>query len=74
MAIELEKGSLNINQIIAQKYESDVIDGDCIVPDTKPDILGIIETSGVISIYKKEVLDGKVRIEGRVNPKNDLYF
>ncbi len=67
MAIELEKGSLNINQIIAQKYESDVIDGDCIVPDTKPDILGIIETSGVISIYKKEVLDGKVRIEGSVN-------
>ena len=67
MAIELEKGSLNINQVIANKIENDVIEGDCIVPDTKPDILGIIETSGIVNIYKKEVLDGKVRIDGCVN-------
>ena len=66
MAIELEKGSLNINQIIGSKYLTDTIDSDCIVPDVKPDILEIVGTSGVINIYKKELTDGKIRIDGSV--------
>lgn len=66
MAIELEKGSLNINQIIAQKSVTDTVDSDCIVPDVKPDILEIVGTSGVINIYKKELSNGKIRVDGSI--------
>ena len=38
-----------------------------IVPDSKPDILNTISTSGVVCVYKKEVLDGKVRVDGNIN-------
>lgn len=40
---------------------------DFIVPDIKPDILNTIRTNGTVCIYKKEVMDGKVRIEGSIN-------
>ena len=64
MAIEVEKSNLSINQIVADKNENVMIEGDCIVPDVKPDILEIIGTSGIINVYKREVSDGKVRIDG----------
>lgn len=38
-----------------------------IVPDSKPDILNTISTSGVVSIYKKEIQSEKVRLDGTVN-------
>ena len=38
-----------------------------IVPDSKPDILNTICTSGVVSIYKKEVQEEKMRIDGTIN-------
>ena len=66
MAIKLEKGKLAVNQVMANRLESIDVDGDCIVPDVKPDILEIVGTSGIINIYKKEVMDGKVRIDGSV--------
>lgn len=40
---------------------------DFIVPDIKPDILNTIRTNGTVCIYKKEVMDGKVKIEGSIN-------
>ncbi len=67
MAIELEKNTISINQIIANKIENTVIEGDCIVPDVKPDIMEIIGASGIVNIYKKEVSEGKVRIDGCIN-------
>lgn len=67
MAIEVEKKNLSINQIIANKNELSIIEGDCIVPDVKPDIMSIIGTSGILSIYKREISDGKVRIDGSVS-------
>lgn len=67
MAIEVEKSSLSINKIIANKTEIATIEGDCIVPDIKPDIIDIIGTSGIVSIYKKEITEGKMRIDGAVS-------
>lgn len=40
---------------------------DFVVPDIKPDILNTIRTNGTVCIYKKEVTDGKVKIEGSIN-------
>lgn len=67
MAFEIEKNNLAINQIIANKEEQVTIEGDCIVPDVKPDVINIVSTSGVVSVYKKEVSEGKVRIDGAVS-------
>ena len=66
MSIKVEKSNLALNQIITNKNENALIEGDCIVPDIKPDIMNIIETSGNVCIYKKEMTDGKIRIDGCV--------
>ncbi len=67
MSIETAKDSLVLNQIIDQKTDTILVEEDCIVPDIKPDILNVISTSGIVCIYKKEILDGKIRLDGCVN-------
>ena len=67
MIVETIKESLSVNKLIATKAEVILVEGDMIVPDSKPDILNTICTSGVVCIYKKEVLEGKVRIDGNIN-------
>lgn len=66
MVVDTTKESVCINQIVGQKNENRLIEGDMIVPDIKPDILNTITTSGNVCIYKKEVLDGKIKIDGTV--------
>ncbi len=67
MSVDVTRESLCVNKIVGQKIENFVVEGDMIVPDIKPDILNTISTSGNICIYKKEVLDGKVRIDGKIS-------
>lgn len=67
MIIETLKETLHVNKSVATKKEIIMIEGDMIVPDSKPDILKTISTSGVTSIYKKEVLDGKIKVDGNIN-------
>lgn len=65
--LEAQRENLSINKLIAEKKEIIFAEGDMIVPDSKPDILNTICTSGVVSIYKKEAQDGKVRLDGAIN-------
>lgn len=65
--IEAQRENLSINKLIAEKREIIFAEGDMIVPDSKPDILNTICTSGVVSIYKKESQDEKVRLDGAIN-------
>ena len=67
MIVETKKESLCINQIIAKKSQDVTIEGDVIIPDIKPDILNAINTNGTVCVYKKEIIDGKVRLDGSVN-------
>lgn len=67
MEVNTLKENLCINKLVATKKEIIFVEGDMIVPDSKPDILNTICTSGVICIYKKEVLDEKIRIDGNIN-------
>lgn len=66
MDIETLKENLCVNQIIGKAKENIIAEGDVIIPDIKPDILSTINTNGTVCIYKKEILDGKVRIDGGV--------
>lgn len=65
--IEAQRENLSINKLIAEKKEIIFAEGDMIVPDSKPDILNTICTSGVVSVYKKEAQEGKVRMDGAIN-------
>lgn len=66
MVVDTNKESININKIVFEKKEMIFVQGDMIVPDSKPDILSTIDTSGNLCIYKKEIMDGKIKIEGNV--------
>lgn len=67
MKIETDKDMVCVNKIVEQKQETVFVEGDVIIPDVKPDIISSVSTSGNICIYKKELLDGKVRIDGSIN-------
>lgn len=66
MEINTTKETLNVNKMICEKREMINIQGDMIVPDSKPDILNTITTSGNACIYKKEVMEGKIRLDGNI--------
>lgn len=67
MVVDTTKEQIVLNQIVGQKREIRMVEADVIVNDIKPDVLNIVSTSGIINIYKKEVMDGKVRIDGGIN-------
>lgn len=67
MQVTTSKQTLCINQVIGQKTDTAMVEEDFVVPDIKPDILNTIRTNGTICIYKKEVMDGKVKLDGCVN-------
>lgn len=67
MAVETAKDKIKLSQIVGQKQEIITVDGDVIVNDVKPDILKVINTNGTICIYKREALNGKVKLEGCIN-------
>ena len=67
MEVDVSKQSLTINKLMGTKTKTVTIEGDMIVPDVKPDILSTIDSVGNICIYKKEVLDGRVRYDGGIN-------
>lgn len=73
MEVNVTKQNVIVNKLISTKKEIVSIEGDMIVPDIKPDILNTIDTVGNVCIYKKEVLDGKVRFDGSVD-LNIIYL
>ena len=67
MAIETTRDNICVNHTIVQKTETVIVEGDSIIPDIKPDILNAISTSGTVCIYKKEINEGKVRLDGCID-------
>ena len=73
MEVDATRQTITVNKLVSTKKELVTIEGDMIVPDVKPDILNTIDTAGNVCIYKKEVLDGKVRFDGSIN-LNVIYL
>ena len=65
--VETNKENICVNKIVGQKKDFIFVEGDVIVPDVKPDILNTVSTTGNAFIYKKEVTDGKIKLEGSVD-------
>lgn len=67
MKVEVTKKDICINRVVTQQVNKFNVEEDVIIPDIKPDILKSISESGNICVYKKEVLDGKIKIDGSIN-------
>ena len=67
MVVETTRDNICVNHIIGQKTENFIVEGDNIIPDIKPDILNVVSTNGTVCIYKKEISENKVRLDGCVN-------
>lgn len=65
--VETTRDNVCVNHIIGQKTENFIVEGDSIIPDIKPDIINAINTSGTICIYKKEINEGKIKIDGAID-------
>lgn len=64
--MDTNKENICINKIVGQKKDFIFVEGDAIVPDIKPDILNTISTTGNAYISRKEILDGRIKMEGTI--------
>ena len=64
MEIDVSKKQICINKLACEKKEIVFIEEDMIIPDSKPDILNSIDLNGNVCIYKKEIMDGRIKIDG----------
>lgn len=61
-----------VRQEVERKREVFIVEDSVIIPDVKPDILSIIETSSNLYVYKKELNNGKIKIDGGIQ-LNTIY-
>ncbi len=64
--MDFETEKICLNQLVGQKRDVFSVEENIIIPDIKPDILSTIDTSGNVYIYKKELINGKLRIDGGI--------
>jgi LysM repeat protein len=67
MAIETIRDSLIASRVIGHEKIVELVEGDIIVPDIKPDILSLIKVDGNVYLTRKELYDGKIHVEGNVD-------
>ncbi len=72
MSFELEKENIRIYQPLKAANVKTVVDTDIIVPDTKPDVLNILDVSAISSIEEKKIKSDKISVSGNVQ-YNVLY-
>lgn len=72
MTIQFEKEKLSVISMLQEDNTQNIIEGDIIVPDTKPDVVSIIKTDGVVSINSKEFRRDMIVVRGGVE-FNILY-
>ena len=65
--IETSREKINISRKIVERKEIIFVEGEMIIPDAKPDILNPVSLSGIPTIYRKEAMQGKIRIDGNIN-------
>lgn len=64
--MDFETEKIYLNQIVSQKKECFSAEENIIIPDIKPDILSTIDSCGNIYVYKKEIVNGRLKIDGGV--------
>lgn len=67
MSFELEKASLKICESLKETNSKLIMNTDVIIPDTKPDVLNVLDVSALSSVEEKQVQDNKINISGKVH-------
>lgn len=63
----MEGNRITINKKVVEKTKMIEVTGDIIVPDIKPDIINIINTNGNAYIYKEDISQGRLRVDGNID-------
>ncbi len=69
MSVGLVKENLKLDRMVGSENVQANVESDIVVPDTKPDIHNILSAEGNVDITDKEILQGKVVVDGTVNYK-----
>lgn len=64
MSVELIKDLLKLDQVVGENIAQTIVEGDILVPDTKPDITRVLSANAKVELSKQEVMDGKIAVEG----------
>lgn len=67
MSIEVLQDNICINRLVERKKKEITLESSIIVPDVKPDIVKPIDLSGNVCIYKKEIINGRIKIDGTID-------
>ena len=66
MAVNLEKQTMSLNKVVARDSSVIWIEQDILVPDTKPDVMKIVQVEAVPFVANTEVADGSIRVTGEI--------
>jgi len=72
LAVEYIRDVLKVDQVIGQEMSQVLVEGDVIVPESKPDIGKILDVGGTVVLNSKEVIQDRLMVEGEVR-YNILY-
>jgi len=67
MAMELVREPLRIKRIVGEESLQFSVQGDLIIPDVKPDLLGVLSIDSNIVVNEREVSADKVVVGGIIN-------
>lgn len=66
MSVELIKDLLKLDQIIEENISQAIVEGDILVPDTKPDITRVLTADARVDLNKQKIGENNISIEGTV--------
>lgn len=66
MAINIEKQMMSLNKVIARNTQVTWIEQDILVPDTKPDVMRIIQVEAIPFVGNVEVVESGIRVTGEI--------
>lgn len=69
MSVGLVKEKLKLDRMVASENFQGLVENDIVVPDSKPDIHNILSAQGNVNITDKEIMQGKIVVDGTVDYK-----
>lgn len=66
MAINVERQTLSLNKVISRNTQVAWVEQDILVPDTKPDVMKIVQVEAIPFLRNTEVVDSGIRVTGEI--------
>ncbi|MCT4566185.1 MAG: DUF3794 domain-containing protein [Maledivibacter sp.] len=69
MSVGLIKEMLKLDRMVGSENVQALVESDIVVPDSKPDIHNILSAEGNVNISDREIMQGKIVVQGTVSYK-----